>query len=123
MSATHIPFTRVLDGHSDVRYLHVYPLQRISNHLTNPLSSELINMQKKKKNIFNFNSIVTSESWESFIKLVLHPYSIHFLTRFISLQKARIKPAEESRVSEAYNDQSFFSLGTPYVSTAKIARL
>ncbi len=71
----------------------------------------------------NFNSIITSVSWESSINLALHPYSIHFLTRFISLQNARIKPAEESRVSEAYNDLSFFSLGTPYVSTAKIARL
>ncbi len=71
----------------------------------------------------NFNSIITSVSWESSINLALHPYSIHFLTRFISLQNARIKPAEESRVSEAYNDLSFFSLGTPYVSTAKIAWL
>lgn len=48
MSTTHISFTLVLDGpDTDVRYLHGYPLQRISSHLTNPLSSELINMQKK----------------------------------------------------------------------------
>lgn len=107
MSTTHIPFTLVLDGHTDVRYLHGYPLQRISNHLTNPLSSELINIQKKtsSNHILPISTVsfTTLVSRESSFNLALRPYGVHFFTTFISLQNTRIMPAEESRVSEAYN--------------------